>query len=241
MKNLRTFETLSTLTSSGANAGYPAANVKDLDPMLRWWADAYATDCWLKVDFGSAKNLTAAFLNQANFPHCHIQGHASDSWGSPSFDLGCDLVLDEAGNRKGWFDLSAFAYRWLRILIPSGQTLDGGDTVPKLGNLLAGVSETWPVVSSLEVVLQQKKYTFEPDGGGYWESNKGRARHVISIEMGDDLANIRAMNKTWTIGVVFADLANAGEAWLVFPPDSYGKPIKSVTNANLRFTVKERT
>jgi hypothetical protein len=84
------------------------------------------------VDFGSAKVLTAAFLNQANFPHCHIQGHATDSWESPSFDLGADLVFDDCGNRKGWFDLTAFNFRWLRILIPGAQALDSHQPLANL-------------------------------------------------------------------------------------------------------------
>lgn len=240
MKLLSTIETLATLTSSGDTSGYPASNVKDLEPMLRWWADAYTGEVWLKVDFGSAKTLTALFVNQANFPHFHAQGNASDSWSTPSFDLGCDLVVDDAANRKGWFDLTAFNYRWLRILIPASQTLDEG-TVPKVGNVIVGAAVALPVVESLEVTLQQRKKSFEADGGGYFEAKKGRPRHIIQVGVNDTLALIRSMNKTWDSGVFFADLGNAGESWLVMSPSSWGKPIVNGTLQALKFTLNERT
>lgn len=239
MKMLATFETLATLTSSGETAGFPDDNVKALDPMVRWKADAYEAAAWLKVDFGSAKSLTALFLNQANFPAATIQGNASDSWETPSFTMSAGLVQDDAENRKGWFDLTAFNYRWLRVLIPAGQTLDNSELVPALGNLIVGTSITVPLVSDLTPLLIQRKSTFEADGGGYYEAKKGRARQVIQIGIGDTLANVRAMPKTWDIGVIFADLGSAGDVWLVFPPDNWDKPIKSILESQLRLSMKE--
>jgi hypothetical protein len=240
MKILSTFEALTTKTSSGAGAGFPVANIADLDPFVRWVADAYTGDVWVKVDFGSAKVLTGLFLNQCNFPHCHVQGHASDSWASPSFDLGVDLVLDDAANRKGWFDLVAFNYRWLRILIPGSQTLDKSETVPAIGNLLVGAAVTLPLVSDFEARMVQRVRAFEADGGGYRESKQGRARHLISIGIGDSLANIRAMPKAWADAVIYADLGDAGDSWLVFPPNDWSRPIRSIIDAELRFQLRER-
>lgn len=240
MKALVTFETLATLTSSGENANYPAANIKDLDPMKRFQADAYSGDVWLLVDFGSAKALTAAFLNQANFPHCHIQGNATNVWTSPSFDLGCDLARDDAGNRKGWFDLTAFNYQWMRILIPASQTLDNSETVPALGNLIVGASVTLPLVSLYTPDVVRRWDRFESDGGALRKEQVGRARHIISLECADTLANLKALSKTWEIGVVFSDLGYPAESWLVYPPESWSRPTKSLLDATLRFTLEER-
>lgn len=240
MKIISIFETLVTLTSSSENASFPDDNIKDLDPLKRWWASSYSGEAWLKINFGAAKTLSAAFLNQGNFPQCRIQGNSSDAWVAPPFDLECDLVVDDAKNRKGWFDLTAFSFQWLRILIPPGQTLDNSDTVPKLGNLIVGAASTLPLVSELDPTMIQRKKAFETNSGGYRENKKGRARHVITMGIGDSLTNIRAMPKTWDIAVIFADLGNAGESWLVYPPENWSRPIKSIIDAQLRFTLKER-
>lgn len=240
MKLLSAFIDLGTLTASGEAAGFDVENIEGLEPMIRWKADAYAGDVWVKADLGSAKALTALFLNRCNFVHCHIQGNASDSWASPAFDMGVDLVLDDAGNRKGWYELESFSYQWLRILIPSGQTLDNSETLPAIGNLIVGVSADLPLVSSLDHRLIQRQDRFEADGGALEKSNRGRARHIITIACGDELANIRTMPKTWTMGVIYADLANASEAWLVFPPDDWSRPIRSMIEAEIRFTLEEK-
>lgn len=240
MKLLATFQALSTLTASGSDANFPVSNVVDLEPMKRWHADAYTGDVWVKNDFGSAKSLTAVFLNQCNFPACKVQGNDTDVWTSPSFELTCSLVVDDAGNRKGWFDLSAFNYRYLRVLIASGQTLDNSETVPAIGNIIAGTAETMPLVADLTARLVQRSIRFESDGGAVDKEKYGRARHLITINIGDSLANVRGMSKRWDIGVVFADLANAGEAWLVFPPDDWNRPIRSVLDAGLQFVMEEK-
>lgn len=251
MKLIHQFQSFSALTSSGDTAGFPAANVTVTDPCLYWKADNYATaDKWLKIDFGSAKQVAAVFLNRANFPHAHIQGNDSDDWGTPAFDQSCDLVRDDALNRKGWFDLVGFNRRWMRILIPLSQTLDDTiakgtpDTLPIVGNLIVGVTTTGvatlPLVGSLTPRLLQRFNRFEADNGGISKSKRGRPRHVLSLDVGDELANIRAMPKTWDIGVVFADLGNAGEAWFVYPAESWERPIRSLIDAGLRFELEER-
>lgn len=239
MKALTTFQDLGTVTSSGEAAGYPATNIEDLDPGLVWKADAYAGDVWLKCDLGSAKALTALFVNRANFPELHIQGHASDSWGSPSFDLECDLVQDDAGNRKGWFDLTAFNYQWVRILIPSGQALDSG-TVPEVGNVILGASAALPIVRDFTVDLARKIDSWLSDGGSLRKNFRGVPRHILTLEMGDTMATIRAMVKTWEQAVLFADLGDAGGAWLVYAPDRITLPIRNPIDAGARMQLEER-
>lgn len=250
MKLIHLFQAFSALTSSGALAGFPVANVADTDPGVYWKAATYAGDCWLKINFGSPLSIASVFLNRANFPHCHIQGNTSDDWNNPPFDLGCNLVRDDAKNRKGWFDLTSFTYQWMLILIPAGQTLDDTiasgtpDTLPILGNLIAGVTTTGvatlPDVASLSPRLLAKFDKFETDAGGLNKRRRGKSRHVLSLDIGDTLANVRAMPKTWDIGVIFADLGNADEAWIVYPPDDWDKPITSVIEAGLRFSLEER-
>lgn len=240
MKLLSTFETLDTVTASGSDANYPVANIKDLDPMIRWHADAYSGDVWIKIDFGAATVLNMIFLNQANFAHAHVQGNATDVWTSPSFDLGVDLARDELNNRKGWFDLTAFNYRWMRILIPGSQTLDNSETVPALGNLITGQAVAIPAVSAYTPDILKRWTRFEPDGGGLIKTTDDRGRHVITLECADTLSNVRALSKTWEIGVVFSDLGYPAESWLVYPPESWSRPTRNILDATLRWSMEER-
>lgn len=239
MKLLHIFETLTNITSSGANANFPAANIADLDPMIRFQADAYSGDVWIKIDFGTAKALDSFFLNQANFPHCHIQGNATDSWTTPSLDVGCDLVKDELDNRKGWFE-GAFNYRYLRILVPSGQTLDNSEAVPALGNLIVGSHVDLPAVSAYTVGMVKRWDRFEPDGGGLEKNTDDRGRHVVTLESEDDVPTLRAIPKNWEIGVVFTDLGLVAESWLVYPPEEWSRPVKYWNNSLIQWTCEEK-
>jgi hypothetical protein len=238
MKLLTTFDTLSSISASGSAAGYPVANIADLDPMVRWHADAYSGDVWAKAQVGAG--FTGVFLNRCNFPQCRIQWHATDSWASPTVNSLVTLVSDDALNRKGFFTVAGTASGYIRILIASGQTLDNSETVPAIGNLIIGTPAELPAVAQFNPRLVQRWDRFEPDGGGFTKAKRGRPRHIISMTMGDVLANLRAVAKTWDVAVLFADLDNAGESWLVWGPEQHDKPITSVIDAALAWTLEER-
>ena len=240
MRILTIFDSLGTLTSSGDASGHGRANIADLDPAMVWKADAYAGEVWLKMDLGSAKALTAVFLNRANFPQARIQGHASDSWGTPSFNLLVDLVRDEAENRKVYTQLTAFNYQWLRILIPGSQALDSG-LVPELGNLIIGTDAATPLCPRLDVTLVSRIDRFEPSGAGMRKRFRGEPWHLIDAEFSDSLANIQALPKIWNHAVLWADLGDVSQSWLVTRPDRWSRPLKNVLDAQLRQTFEERT
>lgn len=239
MKILSTFENLSAITSSGAAAGYPASNLANLDPGLSWKADAYASDVWLKMDFGAATVVNAVFFNQANFPACTIQGNATDAWEDPTFELDAALIKDEADNRKGWFALAAFNFQYLRILIPGSQTLDSG-SVPQLGNLITGQAQDMPKVSDLTVDLTGGPDLFQSDGGNIVPSFRRVQSHIITISFSDALAAARSMPKTWEHAVVFEDLDTVAGAWLVIRPQGWNRGIKSIIEATGRAQFQER-
>ncbi|MBF0411054.1 MAG: hypothetical protein HQM10_27190, partial [Candidatus Riflebacteria bacterium] len=227
MKILTSFDTLTTLTASSAASGYAASNVVNLDPGKRWKGSIFAsdTDEWLKVDFGAAKSLTALFLNNCNFATCKIQGNASDSWADPSYDEDVTLALDDISNRKGWFDLTAFNYRWLRILIP-WQVLDSLGTYPMVGNLIFGTSQSI-IVGGWDVQLIKASTVFVSDGGSFSKTPRGIPRHVFIAAMEGTLAEIEALSLAWTMAVIYEDLGTVARSWLVYAPDAPRKKIYS--------------
>ena len=238
MKLLSSFLTMTNLSSSGAASGFPVSNIADAEPMKRWQASAYAGDVWVKAQISSA--IGSLFLNRCNFSHAHVQWNATDSWTSPTIDQGVDLALDDAGNRKAWVDLPANDAGFVRILIPGSQALDNSESVPAIGNLIVGTAATLPTIGDFNPRLIQRVNRFESDAGALAKTPIGRARHVIQIGVGDSLANVRAMPKTWPLGVIYADLGNAGESWLVFPPEDWDRPIRNVLDAQLRFSLEEK-
>lgn len=240
MRLLKDFKSL-TLASTGAAVGFPATNAATLDPMQRWVSDAYAGEVmlWSENQVGISGGI---FLNRCNFPSARFQMSEFAGF-SPTphlLDIEISLVLDDAGNRKGWFDIGAFKTGYIRVAIPASQSLDNSETTPAVGNLIVGVPEALPLVSDFNPRLIKRMNRFESDSGSLVKTPAGRARHIIQMGIGDSLANIRAMPKKWTIGVLYADLANAGEAWLVYPPEDWDRPIKNVLDAQLRFTLEER-
>lgn len=232
------FETLSNLTSSGADANFPVTNVVTMEPMERWHADAYSGDVWIKWDFGVAVSLTGIYLNQCNFPHAHLQGADSDGWTTPPVDTSLDLIVDDAGNRKGFFALSG-TRRWWRLLIPGGQTLDNSETVPAVGNLIVGTPSS-VTVSDFSADLIQGVRRFEATGGAVSQDRVGRARHALTISVANTRAAVRAIPKNWDHAVFAADLGYAAEAWLVLPPSSWPQPIRNLLDAQLRVQLEEK-
>lgn len=240
MKILYSFVVSSTLTSSGVVSGFPESNINDLDPNKRAKLSGYTGDVWIVLDFLTAQSLDSCFLNRCNFPQCKIQGNASNSWSSPSFDLTCNLVKDGAQNRKGWFNVTGFNYRYMRILISGGQTLDNSETTPAIGNLILGTAVTMPIVAQISPRLVQRFNRFESDEGTLVKSKKGLARHSISISIGDKYSPIRDFFKGWSIAVFFADLGSVADSWLVWPPDDWVPSVKNIHDSQLSTVLEER-
>jgi len=117
------------ITARSEATGYAKINVMDRWNMKRRFRadDKTANDYLLKFDFGAAQTLVGVFLNDVNFNKVKIEGHASDSWGAPSY-AGTDLTVSQnpvTGRYQIYIPLTAFNYQWLRIFIPSGTTAVG--------------------------------------------------------------------------------------------------------------------
>ena len=243
MQIVTVFDPLTGLTASGSDAEFPAANLQQFEPWRRWWADAYDADAWLLVDRGAgAGSIDSAFLGNANFPSCRLQAHATNAWESPSVDILAAPVVDNLGNRKGFFSLGTISHRYLRLLIPVGQTLDAGEAaVPALGVLALGLAGSFPTVQKIGVK------TLRPFSRGVtvsgrlrkWRVGAGVGRHVITIPQGDDWAAIRDFSLNWDLAVIAADLGSVGDAWLVYGADEDSRNAAWLEDADASITLEE--
>lgn len=120
-----------SITARSAVAGYDKVNVMDRWNLKRRFRadDVTATDYLMKFDFGTTQTLVGIFLNDVNFNKVKIEGHATDSWSSPTYP-GTDLTVSQnpvTGRYQIYIPVT-FAYRWLRIYIPAGTTAVGDYT-----------------------------------------------------------------------------------------------------------------
>lgn len=106
-----------TLTASSENANFPASRTRHRWHTRTWRTeDTYITDQWLKLNRGSSSPaITAAAIRFNNFTGetISIQGHASDSWGSPTYNQAWTV------NNKIMvhFLISSQALQWWRFLM----------------------------------------------------------------------------------------------------------------------------
>jgi hypothetical protein len=233
--NMRAF---TSLTASGSAAGFPASNLQLFDPGLVWKADAFASDATLVADLGAVTDIERIWLNNANFLSATLQANDSNSWGDPAVSISAILAEDDVGIIKGFFDLSAVDYRYVRVVIPV-QALTDGESLPSLGNLIIGTSEELKVASWDSQTIR-KFSKFEPDDGGYRKTYKGRARHIFAASVSGTKAEVDAVVlKGWDVAIIFTDLGVVSDSYLVYAPDSTRGSTRNAADAERSFTLEE--
>ena len=89
-----------TVTASSTTSGLPAQNVQD--PLVRKvYRSTASTNEWLKFDVGAATTINCLMIANHNLTlgsTVKFQGHASDSWGTPSLDTNLTVATDAQGN-----------------------------------------------------------------------------------------------------------------------------------------------
>lgn len=233
-QNMRTF---TGIVASSEAVGFPATNLQQYDPGLIWKAAAFTGDINIVIDLGAAAAIPQIWLNNANFTSATLQANAADSWGSPSVSKSVTLASDDIGIYKGFFDLSATNYRYVRIIIPVQALVSG--TVPQLGNIIIGTAADLRVASwAAQTARNFSK--FQPDGGGYRKNAKGRARHIFSVGVSGTKAEVDAIVLSgWEAAIIFTDLADVADSYLVYPPESTGKSIRNPLDVERSFALEE--
>lgn len=154
------------ITGSTEASGFPASNIATpYRPMMPWHTTALGAQSAV-IDFLSAKTLTGIWLIRTNFAQVTIQGHATDTWTSPSFTQTMTVARNPWNFRYQLaIPLHGFTFRFLRILIPS-QTPTDGTSAYVLGGVHAGVLESFPqdILYDVEfTTVQPRKDVPQPD------------------------------------------------------------------------------
>lgn len=213
-KNMRI---IISITASSSDSYFPASNLLTFDPGVIWKAAAFSAAVRLTMDFGATVEMPHIWINNANFLNCTLQANSSNSWTSPALSKDVTLASDDISICKGFFDFSPVNYRYASILIPVQALLDA-ETVPTLGNVIVGTASALKV-AAWEFQIETPVSIFRPDSGGYRRQNKGRERHVFTLSLQDSKPGMDARPlKGWELGVIFTDLADVADSYLVYKP-----------------------
>jgi len=118
-----------TPAASTEASGFPDDNAALYREPSREWRSTVKTETTIVCDTGAVGQVVAGvFLHGVNFSDAVIQGHASDSWGAPSFSEEIEIAqCPESKRWKGLYAPTDFEYRYLRLKIPAQDPVDGED------------------------------------------------------------------------------------------------------------------
>jgi len=230
------FVDLGTITSRSEASGYADDNIKDHWHLKRRFRanDVTANNWLLKFNFGAAKSVVGVFLNDVNFDKVKIQGHSSDTWGSPSYN-GSEITIsrDEIVDRyKVYIPISGFNLQWMRIFIPSGAAAVGDYTTKwEVGTVV--------VLDSATMLAKNMAYGYERDGkkafsdidlphGGFERVNLGddlrwEAKLAFDIREESEESELWIVNN-YNIGdpvIFYENREDTSKAYLCLRDDSY--------------------
>lgn len=125
-----------TKTASTEATGYELGSLDNYIAAQKWRATG-DTDEWVKIDFGSAVNITDVCIINHNFTNAatvRIQGHASDAWGAPTINETItwrDYIMDK--------NFTGGSYQWWRLHIADSANPDG---FVEFGYIFIGINLT---------------------------------------------------------------------------------------------------
>lgn len=124
-----------TLTASTADVDFPVSNIQH-PWWTRHWRSTSKTSQWVKWEFASSLAAKAFMLKGHNFSggHIHLQGNATDSWGSPTVDWVIDI---EGQDIIQYMDSTFPSLKFWRVDMESAMS---DDAYFKIGRIYSG---TW--------------------------------------------------------------------------------------------------
>jgi hypothetical protein len=214
--------TIVTASTTNIDPVYPATRLFDLSHPRRVCRSLSTATTRIVLDLAAATAIQAFSLERVNFGNLLIQGHASDSWASPSFSENFGTAgrdSDDGRRKRLCLPTASFLYRYVR-LTPS--IPDAGATVYEIGAF--GI---WPVLTTLstniavpyEKTLEDVADTITLGGGGEEVGTASPLRVRLGLQ-----ANVRrddALSMTQ-----YRDLARAARNTVCLFYENMGDPTK---------------
>lgn len=176
-----------TLTCDTADTNYPVSNLLDTRKS-RIYRTTSDDDQYVLMDFTAASGyyespgVNCIFIDKTNLTSgatIKIQGHASDSWGSPSFEaVITDSDLYGTLYYKSW--TPANSYNYMRLVLDDSANPDG---YIEIGHVFIGYGITMPGM--------------EPKQSIPYKTNSQYTKSQSMQLYGDIRTNYRACKITW--------------------------------------------
>lgn len=175
-----------TFTASSQHATLTADNLASPQrPFLTWRTTATGAQNAV-IDFGVGRVVVGFVIVNVNFTSLTIQGNASDSWGSPSFSSAVTITRNPLTGRYQYGGyLTGFAYRYMRLSIPSQATTDAASYY-EAGGLWAGPVASLPRDYDWRVAerLIEPRVDVGPSHRGFSQRlTLGRARVAMTVPL----------------------------------------------------------
>ena len=164
-----------TLTESSENSMLPAENVQNARAGKVWETTGASVNQNIVVDMGSTQAATYLGLvhPDENLTPGNIQGNATDSWGSPSFD---ETITGSGKTHVYKFSVGALV-RYYRFTFTQPVS-----TPSKLGRLFIGGATTLTQNMDYEgfaIHNVDRSSTVKADGGSYSDQRLGHKRLTL--------------------------------------------------------------
>lgn len=140
-----------TLTYNSQASALPATNLQNEIVRRPWRTAGITQQAWVVYDLGTATLVNCAGIFGHNLratAAITLQGHASDSWGSPTFNVALTIITDPDGvvHEKA-MTLAQGTFRYWRLAIQDPGSVA---TYWEIGRLMAGNAFTPSVPYTLE-------------------------------------------------------------------------------------------
>ncbi len=216
-----------TPTASGETSPYVDDNLKLWQFPIRHYRSPNTLETTIVFDMATAHALLSVAMVDVNFSQFHIEGNDTNVWTSPSFRYPAvsgelSTTKDpETGRRSVYVPLSAFNYRYSRLVIPS-QTPDNGDAYFRIGNVFLvdtllelADNPSFPYEHSAYEKIRATEYEsggFEDVvlGGAIWRGSFGW--DVSVREHAGDFWTLNSLGKN----AILLFYENLGEDWRVY-------------------------
>ncbi len=198
-----------TLTESSENSMLPAENVQNARAGKVWETTGAAVNQNIVVDMGSTQAATYLGLvhPDENLTPGNIQGNATDSWGSPSFD---ETITGSGKTHVYKFSVGALV-RYYRFTFTQPVS-----TPSKLGRLFIGGATTLTQNMDYEgfaIHNVDRSSTVKADGGSYSDQRLGHKRLTLPF------SDITEATKTTLQETIF-DVVGTHTPFFIQPDDT---------------------
>ena len=215
---------LGALTASTEETDYDVINLRTDNYANVWRSTGDAAE-WVKVDLNSAQTIKACALGNVNLTSAAtvtLEGHATDSWGAPSFSEAITATSLDGVRRNLYHKLSSSqSYRWWRITFADAANQDTrieigewslGEHVEMTDSFDAAVAITHNFANTEHVTEQGQSYVYSRDRGAQLDLSW---THVQTAARNELLALFRAVKGNAIPFFFVYDPDNPAEAYFV--------------------------